>query len=497
MKRILSAILILITVLSCVTFTVSAEEAVITDEGRLPFEDVSSVHWFHSAVIFCYANKIVNGMNEYTFGGSGNLTRGQFVAMLANLEGVDTDEYTVNKFTDVKSTHWYYGAVNWAYEKGIVSGMTETTFAPNGVLTRAQLATVMKNYMEGKYEVEVRDGVLDKFTDKPKESYWYYDAMKYAVSAELLSGNSDGTLASTGTVTRAQAVVIFKSFMEKYFHGDCDHTFSEATCTTAATCSKCGMANGLPTGHSLSKYDCVTGGKCSVCEAEVSPSRILHQFSSATCTRARVCKRCNAKRGAALGHKYKPATCTEPNICERCNFKMGQPLGHTTSTTVCDRCGKKFYSTDLDKVTKILKAEGQLYKGSYVLVMADADSTTRLSYKSGDEFVTVENTCTYKDGDYGVTTVTIPKYETRCDYTYDYYLVYQNTSYQRFKGYGMFYCDTFTKNDKEGFGKTEGTVNTKYQKYMDAAIHEMLDHINMMLKPYGSSVRDLGFVNYK
>ncbi|MBR4880654.1 MAG: S-layer homology domain-containing protein, partial [Clostridia bacterium] len=292
MKKIISYFLVLATLISCLAVSVYAEEMIVSDEGRLPFADVKSDHWFFDAVKFCYVNDVIKGMNEYTFSFSGQLTRAQFVTMLAGLEGIDTSTYTVDQFADVKSNHWYYGVVAWAYSEGIVKGMNETTFAPNGVLTRAQLATVMCNYMIGKYYFSVDESVLDKFTDKPKKEYWYYDAMVYAVSAGLLSGNSNGTLAPVGTVTRAQAAVIFNSFMEKYFYAKCEHSFTVADCVTASSCEKCGFVNGLPNGHRLYTYDCITGGKCSVCEAEVAPSTILHNFTEATCTAPMTCTRC-------------------------------------------------------------------------------------------------------------------------------------------------------------------------------------------------------------
>lgn len=346
MKKLISLLLVLATVLSCFMLTVSADATVVSDEGRLPFEDVKESHWFTPYIKFCYANGIIKGMTEYTVAPNGTLTRAQFVTMLANLEGVDTSTYTVDKFTDVKSGHWYYGAVAWAYAEGIVNGMTDTTFQPNGVLTRAQLAVVMNNYMKDKYTVELNENALDGFSDKPKSEYWYYDAMIFAVSAGLLSGNSNGTLAATGNVTRAQAAVIFKSFMENYFYGSCEHAFTDADCTNAATCEKCGLVNGLPSGHVLSDYDCVKGGRCTVCSAEVEPSKFLHDFAAATCAKPRTCKLCGITRGEPTnGHDWWAATCTNPKMCKVCYKTEGKALGHTTQNGMCSRCKKENFTS--------------------------------------------------------------------------------------------------------------------------------------------------------
>ncbi len=492
MKKIISLLLVLATVLSCFMLTVSADEQIVSDEGRLPFEDVKENHWFTPYIKFCYANGIIKGMTEYTVAPNGTLTRAQFVTMLANLEGVDTSSYTVDKFTDVKSNHWYYGAVAWAYNEGIVNGMTDTTFVPNGVLTRAQLATVMRNYMEGKYDVEVKDDVLDKFTDKPKTEYWYYDAMIYAVSAGLLSGNSNGTLAATGNVTRAQAAVIFEAFMKNYFYADCEHSFSEVTCTEAPVCSECGLVNGFAAGHVLSAYNCVTGGKCTVCEADVEPSNILHSFMSATCTAPRTCRDCGAQRGEANGHSWNAATCTAPKTCSVCNATEGSALGHTTTTGTCGRCGKVFGVSDFDTMVNLIKSKGQYSEGSYLLMTEDSDSLTAIVYTSGDDYIAVQNMRIFSNDHSDVTTVVV----TKSGSVYEYLYMYADAAEYLFAGYGMLDAATFTKNTKEGFSEYDGTLKTAYTDYMNGALKEMLSDANKILNPYGYSVKQLGFKVY-
>ncbi|MBR4880353.1 MAG: S-layer homology domain-containing protein, partial [Clostridia bacterium] len=165
MKKLISFLLILATVLSCFVLTVSAGEEMRTDEAYLPFEDVKDSHWFSEAVEFCYANGIIKGMNDYTFGWGGNLTRAQFLTMLATIDGADLTQYSVTKFEDVKSTHWYYGVVAWAYETELTSGVSDTKFGPNQAITRAQIARFMWVYMKDKYAVEVDENCLEQFVD--------------------------------------------------------------------------------------------------------------------------------------------------------------------------------------------------------------------------------------------------------------------------------------------------------------------------------------------
>ncbi len=495
MKNIISLFLVLATLLSCFMLTVSADETVVSDEGRLPFEDVKDSHWFYDSVALCYANSVIKGMNENTFDFSGQLTRAQFVTMLAGLEGVDTSTYTVEQFTDIKDTYWYYGAVAWAYGEGIISGMTENTFEGNGKLTRAQLAVIMNNYMQNKYDVATDEGTLDKFTDKPKAEYWYYDAMIYAVSAGLISGMSDGTLCATGIVTRAQAAVIFESFMEKYFYGICEHSFTEPDCVTAAVCEKCGFVNGIPKGHMLREYDCVTGGKCTVCHEDVEPSKTLHNYTPATCTEPMTCTRCNAVSGKANGHKWIQATCYEPRKCKVCHIEEGRPLGHSTDIGRCSRCGYEYYPTSFDKAAynmcrqaNTTGVDGIYYRDSY-------KSETRFVvyyYKYSKAFK-IESQRKLDNGDTELITITVKQGDSHCDYTYEYVSDYT----LKFRGGKSLNMSKFTKDFEVTL--TNYTSGNKYEYYdsFKELFTQTLDETSAILnKLYGGSIKDIGFINY-
>ena len=514
----MSFLLVLTTLLSCFMLSVWAAPTgeLRSDEAYIPFEDVKKDYWFYEAVEFCYANGIINGMNEYTFGFSGQLTRAQFVTMLANLEGVDVSTYTVDKFTDVKSNHWYYGAIAWAFSEGIVSGMTDTTFQPNGVLTRAQLAVVMNNYMKEKYEVEVKADALDTFTDKPKSEYWYYGAMKFAVSAGLLSGNSDGTLAATGNVTRAQAAVIFKSFMEIYYYGDCEHEFSEPDCDDPATCAKCGLVNGLANGHKVTGYNCVDTLKCNDCGEDVAPSKIMHNFTDATCTSPRTCTLCGTTRGEAKGHKwsaatctapktctvckategtakghnFKAATCTEAKVCVVCNTKEGSPLGHTTQNGVCSRCNGVFFKYSFDKAAYYLKTKGIYDNGVYSQGISSDDQYTVVSYNPTTADIEISNVYMFDDGAIEVVTIYIVRNAT----VYEYYYGFMVDGEYEFVGYGILNPSTFDENTVEGFSDYEGKIDPVFTENMNIALKDMLSDADYILNHlYGGSIRDLGF----
>ena len=133
-------ICILLTLLMLVPFGINAAKAGF--DPQMPFRDAKPGAWYYSAVKYCKTRSLLNGMTEEKFGLNTTVSRAMFVQALANFEGVTADmlKKEPTPFTDIKPSHWFYVAVEWARQQGIVGGMTDTTFSPNGALTRAQMA---------------------------------------------------------------------------------------------------------------------------------------------------------------------------------------------------------------------------------------------------------------------------------------------------------------------------------------------------------------------
>ena len=158
-----------------------------------------------------------SGFDATTFSPDTVSTRAQIVMILYNLSGDTTDysKYYV-PFMDVKPGTWYYNAVAWGYDKDIVAGMTPTTFAPDGLITREQMAVLLYGYTE-KYAPAYLGGAasLNGFPDAASVSNWAYAAMSWAVGNGLISGiASDGAdyLAPSGGATRAQIAAIMMRY---------------------------------------------------------------------------------------------------------------------------------------------------------------------------------------------------------------------------------------------------------------------------------------------
>lgn len=190
-------------------------DPVITSEWKItnvPFEnkftDVTEKDWFHDVVLELAASGVVNGMTETTFEPQGTLTRAEFATMLYRVSyaPVVTGKST---YSDVKTGDWYYDAVVWATEAGVVNGMGDGTFAPNDNITRQEMATML--YRLAKAE-KVEEDKLASFPDAASVADWAKDAMNWAVSTEIVNGSTHDDkvnyLDPTATALRCQAAAV-------------------------------------------------------------------------------------------------------------------------------------------------------------------------------------------------------------------------------------------------------------------------------------------------
>lgn len=183
-----------------------------------PFKDVKEGHWFYDAVEFCVKAGVVAGMTEDTFAPNNNLTRAQFLMMLAKADGADLEQYkgVDSGFEDVKPNHWFNEVVCWAVENGYTSGLSETKFGPNNNITRAQLARFFYVYVE-KNGMDVSEAAdLSDFPDASKVQSWAEVPVKWAVARGFIAGMS-GNLVPNGNSTRAQAARIMMLVAEAEF----------------------------------------------------------------------------------------------------------------------------------------------------------------------------------------------------------------------------------------------------------------------------------------
>ncbi|MBR4933388.1 MAG: S-layer homology domain-containing protein, partial [Clostridia bacterium] len=140
--------------------TMTAEQAkaaytATTSTKPMAFADVSSSDWFYSTVGYAYNSGLMSGTSSTTFAPATQTSRAMIVQLLYNMEGRPAVDVSNNPFTDVPSTEWYAPAVLWAYQNGVTTGTSATTFSPDTLVTREQVAVFLYRYMKDYKKAEM------------------------------------------------------------------------------------------------------------------------------------------------------------------------------------------------------------------------------------------------------------------------------------------------------------------------------------------------------
>ena len=176
------------------------------------FKDVSTSDWYYDSVKYVYENGIMEG-TENGFEPQVQMTRAMLVTVLYRMEKPDKVA-TTHTFTDVYEGMWYTDAVIWAYENGIVKGVTSDKFCPDDKVTREQTALILYRYAKEYVTVTEAASDLVGYTDVNDVSDWALDAVKWAHSVSLINGTSDSTISPKDTATRAQVSAILMRLCE-------------------------------------------------------------------------------------------------------------------------------------------------------------------------------------------------------------------------------------------------------------------------------------------
>ncbi|MCC8048488.1 MAG: S-layer homology domain-containing protein, partial [Oscillospiraceae bacterium] len=181
-----------------------------------PYTDVDTSKWYHSAIDYALNNGYFSGTSATTFEPDASMTRAMFVQVLANIAGIDASEYAGSGFTDVADDAWYAATVEWAYQNGIVLGVTDDTFAPETTISREQMVVMLYRYAEYLGEdVSVADeSAINAFADSASVSDWAVTAMAWAVENGVINGTDTG-IEPLRNATRAEAAQMFKNFDER------------------------------------------------------------------------------------------------------------------------------------------------------------------------------------------------------------------------------------------------------------------------------------------
>ena len=179
----------------------------------LPFSDVTESDWFYDAVTYAYENGLMDGVGAGLFAPNSETTRAQLVTILYRLSGQPAPSGD-SGFSDVETGTWYTDAVAWAAQNGIVNGVSDTQFVPGDDITREQLAVILYRYATYQgYDVSQRAD-LSGFVDAGTISTYAQEALSWANAQGLVLGFEDDSLRPQGTATRAQIAAVLMRFCQ-------------------------------------------------------------------------------------------------------------------------------------------------------------------------------------------------------------------------------------------------------------------------------------------
>lgn len=176
-----------------------------------PFTDVAQGAWYYDAVKFVNQNGLMNGVGNGLFAPETHLSRAMLAEILYNKEDRPMMSGGTAAFPDVPLNEWYADAVSWAYGQGIVKGYDNGLFGPGDDITREQLALMLYRYAGS----PVPPNLQLNFIDAYKISDWAQDAVCWAVDRGIINGKGNGILDPAGKATRAEAAQMLKNYLEK------------------------------------------------------------------------------------------------------------------------------------------------------------------------------------------------------------------------------------------------------------------------------------------
>lgn len=193
--------------------------AKVLDEtiNPLPFTDVEKTAWYYEAVRYAYFHGLMAGVGDNLFEPNGEVKRVMMVQVLYNLEGQPAVEKITDKFSDLKEGDWYANAVTWAVENGVVAGNPDGTFGVKDNLTREQFAQMLYSYAGYKKYDQESSADLSKYPDGDQVSSWAETAFSWANANGLINGNDEGGvlyLDPKDSTTRGQMASILMKFCE-------------------------------------------------------------------------------------------------------------------------------------------------------------------------------------------------------------------------------------------------------------------------------------------
>lgn len=175
------------------------------------FVDIPSHEWYYNSVYQVYSLGLMSGTSSTTFSPTATTSRGMIATMLYNLSSAEYTGATA-PFYDVPTTEYYAVPIAWAQYHGFISGYGDGSFAPNGAITREQLALILYNFEKSFSENTIDTTHTLNFSDISEVSDWAMVALQWATANGLLSGKGENRLEPKATAMRAEVAQIFVNY---------------------------------------------------------------------------------------------------------------------------------------------------------------------------------------------------------------------------------------------------------------------------------------------
>lgn len=181
--------------------------------GDTPFVDIFEGVWFYDAVTYVWDQGIMYGVDETHFEPDTPASRAMVVTLLYRMEGAELYPEE-SSFVDVEAGNWFHAPVEWALENGITAGISETEFAPGQDVSREQFVAFLHRYA-GQPDPTA---LPVRFSDWDSVSDYAENALAWAVEAEILSGYDDSTVRPLQSLSRAELAVLMNRFHRWFLH---------------------------------------------------------------------------------------------------------------------------------------------------------------------------------------------------------------------------------------------------------------------------------------
>jgi len=193
--------------------TGTEEDAVVSDS---PFADVKEKDWFYDAVMYVFENELMTGTSTdpMLFTPGGTMTRGMVVTVLYRMAGSTDVSDIENPFDDVADGRFYTDAVKWAAENEIMNGVSDSDFAPDAVVTREQMATILTRYATSIDKGPVGAWAIHlTYTDLDKVSDWAGEGVMFCTLKGVITGKPGDLFDPKGPTTRAEFATMLQRFI--------------------------------------------------------------------------------------------------------------------------------------------------------------------------------------------------------------------------------------------------------------------------------------------